>query len=130
MGNIFVEYESKFAFDETIEILSEIISNSGWKILIDHDLQATLKNKGIDVLPVTVIELCNPKYSSQILKESELRIYSSMMPCRISVYEKTNGKTYLSTINSEILSLQIGGVVQHVMTEAFKDTRTFISLVI
>ncbi|MDD4991966.1 MAG: DUF302 domain-containing protein [Paludibacter sp.] len=130
MENMFLEYQSKYAFDETIEILAETISNGGWKISIIHDLQQTLKNNSIDVLPLKVIELCNPKYSSQILKESDLRIYSAMMPCRISVYEKADGKVYISTINSGLMSEQIGGLVQQVMTAAFHDAKHFISVVI
>ena len=130
MENMFLEYQSKYAFDETIEILAETISNSSWKISIIHDLQQTLKNNSIDVLPLKVIELCNPKHSSQILKESELRVYSTMMPCRISVYEKADGKTYISTINSGLMSEQVGGLVQQVMTAAFNDAKHFISVVI
>jgi uncharacterized protein (DUF302 family) len=130
MENMFLEYQSKYAFDETIEILAETISNGGWKISIIHDLRQTLKNNSIDVLPIKVIELCNPKHSSQILKESDLRIYSAMMPCRITVYEKEDGKTYLSTINSGIMSAEAGELVERVMTAAFHDAKHFISVVI
>jgi Uncharacterized conserved protein len=87
-----------------------------------------MKNNSFHVLPVKVIELCNPKYSSQILLNSDVRMYSALMPCRISVYEKEDGKTYLSTIDSAGLANEIGGIVKEVMTNAFKDTRHFISL--
>jgi uncharacterized protein (DUF302 family) len=129
MEEMFLEYESKYSLDETIEILSETISNSGWKISIIHDLQETLRKNSIHVFPLKVIELCNPKYSSQILGVDDLRIYSSLMPCRISVYEKADGKTYISTMNAKQLSEQIGGVVQKVMTEAYKDISGDISIV-
>jgi Uncharacterized conserved protein len=128
MENMILEYQSNYAFDETIEILAETITNEGWKITIIHDLQQIMKNNSFHVLPVKVIELCNPKYSSQILLNSNVRMYSAIMPCRISVYEKEDGKTYLSTIDSASLANEIGGIVKDVMTNAFKDTRHFISL--
>jgi len=129
MEGMFIEYESKYNMEETIEILSETISNGGWKISIIHDLQETLRKNSIHVLPLKVIELCNPKYSSQLLGDDNLRIYSSLMPCRISVYEKEDGKTYLSTMNAKQLSEQIGGLVQKVMAEAYKDISGDISVV-
>ncbi len=130
MEKMFVEYESRYNMDETIEILSETISNGGWKISIIHDLQDTLRKNSIHVLPLKVIELCNPKYSSQILGVDDLRIYSSLMPCRISVYEKADGKTYLSTMDAIHMSQQIGGTVQKVMAEAYRDISGDISVVI
>ena len=128
MENMILEYQSKYSFEETIEILAETITNEGWKISIIHDLQQIMKNNSFHVLPVKVIELCNPKYSSQILLNSNVRMYSALMPCRISVYEKDDGKTYLSTIDSASLANEIGGIVKEVMTNAFKDTRHFISI--
>ncbi|MFT3754234.1 MAG: DUF302 domain-containing protein [Paludibacter sp.] len=88
MKNLFIEYESKYNLDETIEILEEAITNGGWKISIVHDLQETLRKSSISVLPLKVMELCNPKYSSQILGPDDLRIYSSLLPCRISNLRK------------------------------------------
>lgn len=130
MENLFIEYESKYNLDETIEILEEAITNGGWKISIVHDLQETLRKSSISVLPLKVMELCNPKYSSQILGPDDLRIYSSLMPCRISIYEKTDGKTYISTMAAKQMAEQIGGTVQKVMTEAYKDISGDISIVI
>jgi len=130
MENMFIEYPGKYDFEKTVEILSESILNGGWKMPATHDLQATLANSDIEVLPIKVIELCNPKLASQILKGSDTRLYSSMLPCRISVYQKEDGKTYLSMINSAALASQIEGIVEKVMTEAYLLAEKFISVVI
>ena len=127
---MFIENKSFYDFEQTVEILSEAIVNGGWKISVTHDLQATLIKSGIEVLPVKVIELCNPKLASQILKDSNTRIYSSMLPCRISVYQKEDGKTYISMINSGLLAAQIGGNVETIMKEALMAAETFILVVI
>lgn len=127
--NMFIEYSSIYDFEQTIEKLSTEILNGGWKISVTHDLQGTLNKSGIEVLPVKVIELCNPKLASQILKGSETRIYSSMLPCRISVYQKEDRKTYISMINSQAMASQIGGIVEKVMNDAFLQADKFIKVV-
>ncbi|MBI5401826.1 MAG: DUF302 domain-containing protein [Ignavibacteriae bacterium] len=127
---MFIESESKFGFDETVRILSETILNGGWKISIVHDLKESMKKADKDVLPVKVFELCNPKHSYKLLSKDDERIYSSLMPCRFSVYEKSDGKVYVSRMNSIMLSKQIGGLVEEVMTDAGNDTETFLKSVI
>ena len=53
-----------------------------------------------------------------------------MMPCRLSVYEKSDGKTYVSRMNIKKFASEMGGVIQDVMTEAFKGAEGFIDQVI
>lgn len=129
-GEMFIESESKYSFNETVKILTETITTGGWKILVVHDLQESMKKSGKEVLPVKVFELCNPKHSYKILSVDELRIYSSLMPCRFSVYESSGGKVYISRMNTVMLSKQIGGIVETVMTDATKDTEEFLKTVL
>lgn len=130
MENLFIESQSKYNFDQTMEKISETILSGGWNISVTLDLQASLSKSGIDVLPVKVIELCNPKLASQILLNSDTRIYSSMLPCKISIYDKENGKTYISILNTGSFASQIGGKVEAVMTESFSQVERFIQQVI
>jgi uncharacterized protein (DUF302 family) len=109
-----------------MEKLSEIILNGGWNISVILDLQAALNKSDIEVLAVKVMEVCNPKLASRILQDSDTRVYSSMLPCKISVYEKDNGRTYLSFLNTGAFALQIGGAVENVMNEAFSQVEKFI----
>jgi len=130
MENLFLEYSSLYKFDETVEKLTEIILSSGWKNPATHDLQATLAKNDIEVLPVKVIELCNPSIASKVLKGDETRIYANMLPCRISVYNKTDGNTYISIMNFGILAQQIGGITEIAMNEAFEVSKIIISKII
>src|SRR5690554_117938 len=116
MNQMLLESKSRYSFDETVSKLNEIILEGGWKILHQHDLQEIMKKNGKDILSVKVIELCNPEYAYRLLSDDSLRIYSNMLPCRISVYQKADGKTFLSRLNPSILASQAGGVVQDVMT--------------
>lgn len=127
---MFVESESRYGFDETVKTLSESIINGGWKILTVHNLQESMKKAGKDVLPVQVFEICNPKHSYKLLSQDDKRIYSSLMPCRFSVYEKSDGKVYVSRMNTTLLSKQIGGLVEEVMTDATNESEVFIKSVL
>lgn len=118
---MFLENESRFSYEETVTLLSDRILNVSWKISAIHDLQATLKKNGKEVLPIKIFELCNPVYSGQLLEIDSLRIYSPMMPCRLSVYEKEDGKTYIARMNSGIMASMVGGITEEVMTKAFVD---------
>ena len=125
MENMFMEVQSRYDFDQTVSKLTETIEKNKWKVLITHDLQQSLHKNGYEVLPVKVIELCNPHHSSQILSRDTERIYANLMPCRISVYDKSDGKTYVSLMNSGMLAAQIGGVVEEVMSSAFEESMGF-----
>lgn len=126
MEAMFFENRSRYGFDETINRLSEIVPENGWKVIQILDLQETMRKNGKEVLPVKVMELCKPDYAYRLLSDDALRIYANMMPCRISIYQKTDGQTYVSRMNSEMLAAQIGGVVQEVMSGAFTDAEDFI----
>ena len=120
-SQMFLENESKYSFEETIQLLPNHIALAGWKITSIHDMQATLKKNGKEVLPIQVFELCNPVYAGELLQEDDLRIFSPMMPCRLSVYRKQDGKTYLARMNSALMAAAIGGKVEEVMAKAFSD---------
>ncbi|MCX6161997.1 MAG: DUF302 domain-containing protein [Ignavibacteriae bacterium] len=126
---MFIESKSRYNFTETVGKLTDTITVNGWKISVIHDLQESMKKSGVDVLPVKVFELCNPKYSSRLLTKDDERLYSSLMPCRFSVYEKSDGNTYISRMNSGLLAGQIGGLVEEVMQGATDETENIIKSV-
>ncbi|MBK5194639.1 MAG: DUF302 domain-containing protein [Proteiniphilum sp.] len=126
MDQLFLESKSKYSFDETVSKLNGIIMEGGWKVLHQHDLQEIMKKNGKEIISVNVIELCKPDYAYRLLSDDSLRIYSNMLPCRISVYKKTDGNTYLSRLNPSMLAAQAGGVAQDVMTAAYNDAERFI----
>ncbi len=129
MNQMFYESRSKYGFDTTVIKLSEIIVDGGWKVIQVLDLQEIMKKNGKEILSVKVIELCKPDYAYRMLSDDKLRIYSNMLPCRIAVYDKADGSTWVSRMNAEMLSAQIGGVAQEVMTGAFTDAELFIKKV-
>lgn len=113
--------ESKYSFAQTVAELSEKILASGWRMPAQHDLQENVRKIGGDILPVKVIEVCRPDYAAKILSVDSLRVFSPLMPCRISVYEESDGKVYIARMNSGLLASQIGGIIEEVMGKAFNE---------
>ncbi len=127
---MFIENKSKFNLDETVSKLTEAIGQSDWKLIHMHDLQQLMHKNGRQVFPAKVMEICAPSFAFKLLSKDEERVYSNMMPCRLSVYEKSDGKTYVSRMNIKKFASEMGGVIQDVMTEAFKGAEGFIDQVI
>ena len=127
MEEMFFESKSRFGFSETLQKLSDLIPESGWKEISVLDLQAIMKKNGKEILPVKVVELCKPDYAYRLLSDDTQRIYSNMLPCRISVYEKSDSNCYISRLNAAMMAAQLGGVTEEVMTAAYHDAEEMIS---
>jgi len=124
--SMLLESRSKYNFEDTIEKLNLAVIESGWKMPATHDLQNTIRNFGKEILPIKVVEICHPKHSSRLLELDNERIVSTFMPCRISVYEKSDGKVYISRINATLLSASFGGIVEEVMSLANNEMEQMI----
>ncbi|MBK7710961.1 MAG: DUF302 domain-containing protein [Bacteroidales bacterium] len=119
---IVVEHQSRYDFDRTVEMLVANAEKREWKVPAVHDLQQSLAKSGKAVRPVKVIEICKPQYSGQMLELNHERIISVMMPCRISVYEKEDGLTYISLINTGEMASGLAANIARVMKEASDET--------
>lgn len=117
-----IEQSSKFGFDRTVEILVAESERREWKVPAVHDLQQSLAKSGKEVKPVKVIEICKPEYSGQMLELNDERIMSVMMPCRISVYLKDDGITYVSLLNGSMMAAGQPGTIASVMQAASDET--------
>jgi len=103
-NSIIIEVQSKFDVAKTVEVLINAATAKEWQNPATHNLQQSLAKAGKYVKPVQVIELCKPKFSGEMLEKNHERIVSIMMPCRISVYEKEDGKTYIALLNVSVLA--------------------------
>jgi uncharacterized protein (DUF302 family) len=98
-NQIIIEQVSPFNVATTVEKLIVAATAKNWQNPAVHNLQQSLAKSGKKVLPVQVIEICKSDYSGKMLEKDDERIVSVIMPCRISVYEKTDGKTYVTLLN-------------------------------
>jgi len=99
MTKLIIEKVSPFNVPVTVEKLIQAAAKKDWQNPAVHNLQQSLAKSGKEVRPVQVVEICKPEYSGRMLELSDERIVSVMMPCRISVYEKADGKTYVALLD-------------------------------
>ena len=77
--------------DEAVEAIVAKSKERGFGVLHIHDVKEILARKGYEREPLKIIEICSPRYASEVLK-ADIKI-SLMLPCPISVYMEM-GKTY------------------------------------
>lgn len=117
-------------FDQAVEMIKNEAEHEGWSVPAIHDLQQSLAKSGKHVKPVKVIEVCKPQYSGQMLELNDERIMSVMMPCRISVYEKNDGKVYVSLLNGSVMAEGLPDNISRVMKEASDATFEIVKVVL
>jgi uncharacterized protein (DUF302 family) len=125
-----IEQVSPFDVPTTVEKLIAAADKREWQNPAVHNLQQSLAKSGKEVRPVQVIELCKPEYSGRMLEKSEERIVSIMMPCRISVYEKEDGKTYVALMNTSEMSAGMPASIAEPMQGASDETFEIVKTVI
>ena len=94
--------ETTKSFDDAVAAVEAKSKEKGFGVLHVHDVKATLAAKGFDREPLKIIEICNPRYASEVLKK-DIKI-SVMLPCPISVYVE-GGKTYISTLRPGMIQV-------------------------
>jgi uncharacterized protein (DUF302 family) len=124
-----IEQPSNYDFDKTVDLLVKEAEMKEWKVPALHDLQQSLAKSGKTVKPVKVIEICKPAYSGQMLELNDERIMSVMMPCRISVYLKDDGKTYTAVVNGAEMSAGMPENIAKIMKAASDETLEIIKTV-
>lgn len=87
-------------FDEVVTKVEQETKNAGFRVLYIHDVTATLKEKGFEIEPFRIIEICNAKSAYTVL-EADIKI-GLCLPCKINVYQK-DGKTYISGMRPIVL---------------------------
>lgn len=129
-GMMMLEDESPHNFSQTVQVFEQAVADAGWSILQVHDMQDILASHGHDVAAVKIFELCSSRYSAEVLVEDSARIISPLMPCRVSIYEKTDGSVHIARMNSELMAKPFGGVIARVMDKAAVETEEVIAAVL
>ena len=83
------------SFGDAVASVERSAAANGFRVLHTHDFAATLAEKGFPREPLSVVEICNAKYASEVLAK-DVRL-ALMLPCPISVYQEA-GSTHISTM--------------------------------
>jgi uncharacterized protein (DUF302 family) len=122
-----MENKSTMDYEDTIKSIMDATLKKGWKVPTVHRLDKSMAKFGHKVPPTAVIELCHPTYAVQILKEDDARMVSSFMPCRLSVYEKSDGSVIVSRMNSSLMSSIFPDKISKVMAGATAEVEDIIN---
>jgi len=129
-GLMLTERQSPYGVEETVEMIKNNAEAVDWVVPGVSSLDKSIKKHGGgDLPPLMLVNICRPDYAYDILKEDENKIVSVFMPCTISVYEKSDGKTYIGTMNAGLLGKMFGGTVAEVMgVKVAADQDEFVNL--
>jgi uncharacterized protein (DUF302 family) len=128
-GLMFNEMPSPFGMEETVARIQQNIQNTGngWALSGLRNPAKAVQNDGGNVLPVMMVEACSTKYSGPILKEDGIRFLSILMPCKISVYKKNDGKVYIGMMNAGLMGKMFGPLVGEIMGHVAADQAKFVT---
>ncbi len=89
------------SFDETVADVERLTAEHGFRVLHVHDVRATLKEKGFEIGPYKIVEICNAKYAHKVIM-ADPKI-GMMLPCRINVYTGDGGTIVVSGMRPTVL---------------------------
>jgi len=126
MPPLFLEDASPKPMVPTIEAFRAEVSAAGWSVLGVTNMTGILAERGFEVRPVLVFDVCSSRYSGELLAKDETLFVSSMMPCSVSIYQTSEGKVVISRMNSAAMGGMIGGRAGEVVSMSGKDMEEII----
>ncbi|MDF7798867.1 DUF302 domain-containing protein [Pontiellaceae bacterium B1224] len=93
--------ETAKSVEQAVADVEAACKANAFGVLYIHDLQQTMKNKGVDLAnECKVLEICNPHKALAVLT-ADMSL-NMALPCRISVYSE-NGQTKIGMIKPKAM---------------------------
>lgn len=107
--------------DQAVQAVIDRVEAHGFRVQFVHDIAGTLAEKGFPREKVTIVEMCNARYASEVLA-ADVKI-GLMLPCPVMIYVE-NGRTFISTMRPSLIAgffpdadiAQVAGEVEQVIT--------------
>ena len=122
--------ETDKSFDQASADLEAAVKRHQFGVLHIHDLQASLRNKGIAFEEqCKVFEVCNPAQAAKVMS-IDMRL-NMALPCRISVFTE-KGKTkiglikpvqMLSELSQDVMLIQVAKEVEEKTTQMVDEAK-------
>jgi uncharacterized protein (DUF302 family) len=110
------ECRSAYPLEDTVTRLTDAAKAAGWVVQSIVELEKSIeKNGGGVVRPVRLVNICPARHAARIMHDDTARRVSVLMPCTISVYEKSDGSVWVAAMNPGLIAPFFGGVVARVM---------------
>ena len=88
------------SFADAVQAVVDAAALHSFRVQFVHDVAETLAERGFEREPLTIVEVCNAKYASEVLAEDVL--IGLMLPCPVMVYEQ-DGDVLISTMRPTLL---------------------------
>jgi uncharacterized protein (DUF302 family) len=97
---------TEWSFDDAVARVREGLTQEGFGVLCEIDVQATLKQKvGVEREPYLILGACNPPLAHAALEAApEL---GTLLPCNIVVYRQ-HGETHIAAVDAERMLSIVG----------------------
>ena len=87
-------------FDQAVEAIEQETANAGFRVLFVHDVTATLAEKGFRRERVSIVEMRNAKFASEVLA-ADVKI-GLMLPCPVMVYAE-RGQVFITAMRPTLI---------------------------
>jgi uncharacterized protein (DUF302 family) len=113
------------SYSDAVQAVVDAAALHGFRVQFVHDVAQTLAERGFDREPLTIVEMCNAKYASEVLAEDVL--IGLMLPCPVIVYEQ-DGDVLISTMRPTLIGsffpdAEIGDIATTVEDKIFAIVR-------
>ena len=116
MAAMFDFRRSRLGFDETVAAVSGEATKRGWSAPQTFDMQAEMKKAGAsDAKRMKVVETCPKDANERLARASAGKL--PPLPCRYTVFEGRDGKTYVTRMNTGLIAKGLQGEAAKVMAD-------------
>jgi len=122
--------QSNKPFAATVEQFKAEVKAAGWSILNYHNMAGVLSEKGFTLHPVLIFDVCSGRYSARILAKDEYRPISALMPCRVSIYQTSDGKVFIARMNAPAFAPMMPKEVGDIMIASSQEIEAIIAKVV
>ncbi len=119
--------ESEKSFPATVRAFKEEVSKAGWSVLNVNNMAGVLSERGFTLHPILIMDICSGQYSARILGNDDYRPISAFMPCRVSIYRTSDGKVFVSRMNTAPFAAMMPPEVAEVMAASDAEVDAIIA---
>jgi len=123
---MFLQTESPKGLYETVKVFKQEVAGAGWSILNMNNMAEILSEKGYTISPVLIFDVCSGKYSARILAKDEYRFVTPLMPCRVSIYQTSEGKVVIARLDPEGFGPLLSGELAEIMMQSSMEMEDII----
>lgn len=116
MAAMFDYRRSRLPFDDTVAAVAGSAAKRGWPAPQVHDIQAAMRQAGnTEAKRMKVVSTCPPNANERLSQASGGKL--PPLPCRYTVFEGMDGKTYVVRMNTEMFAKTMKGDAAKVLAE-------------